>query len=153
MSKLAFNGEGRKIDYDKGYTLYANRSRKGEAVKKATYKKIVRGYCREMAEKLYDEGFVDLPNGMGTIAAAMIRRKPQFIGKRYVGIGKMDWETGMRDNSRKAFGIVFLPKWDMKGSLRCYGFVANRRLFQRMKQRYESFKSPWEPIEFNDSMI
>ena len=153
MSKLAFSGQGRYADYDKGYQLYRNRARGKECVKKDIYKKIVREYCSGLAGRLFEEGFVDLPNGIGSIAAATIKRKPQFRGKKFVGFGKKDWETGTYDDSRKAFGLVFLPKWGQKGCLRSYGFVGNRQLFKKMKERYESFDCQWFPIEFNDEMI
>jgi len=91
--------------------------------------------------------------GLGQIAAAIITRKPQYRGKKFIGYGKMDWDKGCFDGSPKAFGIVFLPNRNKKAGLRCYGFVANRKLFKRMKARYESDDCPWVPLEFNDDMI
>lgn len=153
MSRLAFSGEGRYADFDKGYRLYVSRARGNDCVDEVTYRRVVREYCRSFADRLEENGFVDFPNGMGSLAAALIERKPQFRGKKFIGYGKKDWSTGRYDDSRKAFGLVFLPTWGKKGSLRSYGFVGNRRLFKKMKKQYESDDCKWVPIEYNDEMI
>lgn len=151
--KLAFNGQGRYTDFDEGYRLYVKRSKKGEYVDGKTYNRIIRQYCKLLSDKLFEEGIVDLPEGMGSIAAAILTRKPQFRGKTFVGYGKMDWQTGHYDGKLKTFGIVYLPRHDKNPNLRSFGFVANRRLFQKVKERYEGYDCPWRPIEFNDEMI
>jgi len=152
--KLAFSGEGRYTDFEDGYRMYVNRSRKGESVDRKTYNRIIRLYCSSLADRLEENGIIDLPNDMGMIAAAVLKRKPQYRGKKFVGYGKMDWKKKMYDGTLRAFGIVFLPKMGKKrNNLRCYGFVANRRLFQRMKKTYENFDCDWSPIAFEEEMI
>ncbi len=151
--KLAFNGHAHYTDFADGYQLYVNRSRKGQCVDKKTYNRIVRMYCSILAERLQENGIVDLPNEMGMIAAAEIRRKPQYRGKKFIGYGKYDYKKGHYDGIIKTFGLVFLPRRERKQNMRCYGFVANRVLFKRMKEKYESGLCLWQPIQFNDEMI
>ena len=151
--KLAFNSQAHYTDFSDGYRLYVNRSRKGESVDQKTYNRIIRLYCSSLADRLEEYGIIDLPNEMGMIAAAILTRKPQYRGKTFVGFGKMDWEKGHYDGTLKTFGLVFLPKMGKKQNMRCYGFVANRQLFKRMKARYEQDFCPWSPIVFKDEMI
>lgn len=151
--RLAFNGQGRYVDYTKGYELYKRRRRFKDAIGFAEYKKIVRAYCKALAERLFYEGYADFPNGMGAIAAAIIKRRPQYRGKQFIGFGKMDWKDGHLDGSFKTFGIVFLPSRKSNPNLRCYGFVANRQLFKKMKASYSEGECEWAPMEFNDDMI
>ena len=151
--KLAFSGLGRYTDYSKGYEVYVNRSRTGNCVDEKTYKRIIRKYCKLLSEQLESDGMVDLPNGLGSIAAVEITRKPQYRGKQFVGYGKMDWRKGHYDGTFKAFGLVFLPRRDRTGNLRCFGFVANRKLFKRVRATAEREDCPWRLLEFNDDMI
>lgn len=151
--KLAFNGQGHYTDYSKGYEIYVRRSRKGGYVDEKTYHRIVRRYCGWLAESLLEYGIIDLPSEMGSIAACTITRKPQYRGKKFIGYGKMDWATGHFDGKLKTFGLVYLPRHTKHKNLRCYGFVANRQLFRRMKGKFEDGASDWHPIEFNDDMI
>ena len=149
--KLAFNGQAHYTDFSDGYQLYVNRSRKGQSVDRKTYNRIIRLYCSSLADRLKEYGIIDLPNEIGMIAAATMKRKPQYRGKKFIGYGKMDWEKGHYDGSLKSFGLVFLPK--QKKNLRCYGFVANRELFKEMKRLYDESLCTWSPIAFNDDMI
>lgn len=151
--KLAFSGEARYPDFQEAYDLYVGRSRKSECVDGPTYRRIVKEYCRSLAERLENYGMADLPANLGSIAAATITRRPQYRGKKFVGYGKMDWKTGQRDGSPTAFGVVFLPNRDSDANLRSCGFVANRRLYQRMKADYDDGTAKWIPLEFNDDMI
>lgn len=151
--KLAFSGQARYTDFEDAYDLYVKRSKKGEYVDASMYSRIVRAYCKLLADKLFEDGMVDLPKGLGSIAAAIITRKPQFRGKTFIGYGKMDWEKGHFDGNLKTFGLVYLPEHEKNPNLRSFGFVANRRLFKRVKERYNSEDCPWQPIEFNDEMI
>lgn len=151
--KLAFNGEAKYPDFRDGYELYKSRTRSRECLNQKTYNRVVREYCKRLAARLEEEGMVDLPKGLGSIAAVTLERKPQFRGDKFVGYGTMDWKKGHYDGSPQAFGIAFLPDRRKSQNLRCYGFVANRRLFQRMKERSSSFDCPWVPLELNDEMI
>lgn len=153
MSKLAFSCKGKYPDFSKGYTLYNDRSRKTKPVDKRTYCNIIRDYCKYLSEKLERDGMVDFPKGIGTLFVTMFRRKPQYIGKQFVGFGKMDWKRKAYDGSSSAFGIVFLPSRRYTANLRSFGFVANRRLFQRLKQEYDEGTCSWKPIDFNEKMI
>ena len=150
--KLAFSGQGRYPNFSDGYDLYVKRSRGRQCVDEKTYRNIVRLYCKILADRLLKEGMVDLPACLGSISAATITRKGQYRGGKFVGFGKMDWEKGHYDGKLKAFGMVFLPNRTRSQCLRSYGFVANRRLFTRMKQYYED-SNPWIPVTFNEGMI
>lgn len=150
--KLAFSGEARFADFGPGYELYLKRERKGQPVNEKTYRRILKSFCRKLVERLEENGMVDLPCGLGTIAAATITRKAIYWKNQFKGYGKMDWRTGCRDGKLKTFGMVFLAGRE-KGSLRSFGFVANRRLFQRMRDKSEEYGCPWTTIEFKDSMI
>ncbi len=151
--RLAFTGQARYPDFSAGYEMYVKRSKLGLSVDDRTYRKIIRSYCGVLAERLEKEGMVDLPCDMGSIVAATITRKPQYRGKRFVGYGKMDWNTGHYDGRLKTFGLVYLPRRNRHRNLRSFGFVANRKLFGRMKRICESDGRIWEPMEFNDDMI
>lgn len=151
--KLALNGLGRHPDFTGGYDLYTRRSKAGRCVSYAAYRRIVRMYCKLLAERLAEKGIVDLPNGLGSIATAVITRKPQYRGRRFIGYGGMDWKSGHLDGKLKTFGVVYLPRHGRNANLRCLGFVANRRLFRRLKDIYCGDGCPWTPIDFNDDMI
>lgn len=153
MAKLAFSGKGKYPDFEKGYTLYCKRKKKGEPVAETVYNNIVRDYCKTLADRLEKDGMVDLPKDTGTLFTAIFRRKPQYRGNKFVGYGKINRTTGNYDGSPTAFGIVFLPKRNKTNNLRCFGFVANRRLFQRLKNSYVEQTCNWIPMQFNDKMI
>jgi len=151
--KLAFSGEARYPVFTDGFGVYSRRVRSKMSMRVSSYCKVVKMYCASLAERLYNDGIVDLPMNLGQIAAATITRKPVYRKGKFIGYGKFDIKTGQYDGKLKTFGIVFLPNRDKKAGLRCFGFVANRKLFKRMKARYESDDCPWVPIEFNDDMI
>ena len=150
--KLAFSGQARFPKFDEGYSMYLNRKRTGDAVDLATYKKIVREYCRYLADNLLENGFADLPADLGTVSAATFTRRPIYRKNKFVGYGKMDWINGQYDGSPTAFGVAFLPK-HKNPNMRCFGFVANRSLFKRVKKEYESEECKWAPLDFNDDMV
>lgn len=152
--KLAFSGQGRYTDFSQGYSLYRKRSKSGDEIDERTYCKVIRLYCKRLAEELEKNGIVDLPNEIGSIAAAKLTRRPQYRGKKFVGFGAIDWKTGQYDGELKAFGLVFLPRHTKKNSnLRCFGFVGNRRLFKRVKEIYNDYNCPWRAIDFKDELI
>ena len=151
--KLAFSGQAHYSDLSKGYDLYVKRSRKDEYFDRETYNRVVRLYCRRLGERLGSDGIVDLPCDLGSLAAATITRKPQYRGDKFIGYGKMDWEKGHYDGQLKTFGIVYLPSRDRTQNLRCFGFVANRQLFKKVKGIYESDECGWRLLDFNDDMI
>ena len=151
--KLAFNGKAHYPNLEEGYALYAERTRKNGYLSKEQYNKVIKLYCSTLADRLLKEGMVDLPGDIGSICASIFDRKPQYRGKKFIGYGKMDYSTGFYDGIMRTFGIVFIPKRSKNANLRSYGFVANRRLFKKVKSLYESDDCTWEPIEFNDEMI
>lgn len=106
-----------------------------------------------LAEDLKNNGMTDFPCGLGTVAAVTIRRRPQYRGEKFIGYGSYNWEKGHYNGEPDAFGLAFLPKRDKTQNLRCYGFVANRRLFKKMKERYQSYDCPWVPMEYGNEMI
>lgn len=151
--RLAFSGQAKYPDMTDGYELYVSRTRAGKPVDLHTYTAVVKEYCSLLSEELKQIGFVDLPCELGMIAAVSIRRRPQFRGKKFIGYGKMDWKKGHYDGEPKAFGLAFLPKRNKTNNLRCYGFVANRKLFKKMKELYQSYDCPWVPMEYGKEMI
>lgn len=150
--KLAFSGKGRYTDYSAGFELYNKRAKK-ETIDFETYKKIIKRYCELLSEKLYDCGIIDLPADLGLISAAIITRRPQYRGKKFIGYGKIDWQKKQYDGQLKTFGVVYLPKRGKNENLRCLGFVANRKLFKRLKSKYENDSSCFPMIDFNNEMI
>jgi hypothetical protein len=150
---LAFSGQARYPDFTDGYELYVRRARKNEPVDIQTYTKVVKDYCKMLAECMESEGMVDLPSGLGSIAPVYMKRKAKYRKKKFIGYGKWDWKYQRYDGSPIAFGITFLPNQDKNSNLRCYGFVANRQLFKRMKKKYDEGTNPWYTMEFNDKMI
>lgn len=151
--KLIFSGQGRYPEYDEGFDLYRKRAKKENTLDRKQYARVIRRYCELLSERLCKEGMVDLPNGMGTIAAAIITRKPQYRGGKFIGYGAKDYKTGELDGNLKTFGMVFLPRHDKNENLRCLGYVANRQLFKRMKGLFMNGDCDWAPIGFKDEMI
>lgn len=151
--KLAFSGQGRYADFDGGYALYLKRNKSQKPLDEKEYHRVVRAYCKMMAERLHDEGIVDLPNKNGSIMAVRITRKPQYRGKQFIGYGAMDWKAGHFDGKLKTFGLVYMPRRDTTQNMRALGFVANRRLFKKIKERYISGESEWGLMDFNDDMV
>ena len=151
--KLAFNSQAHYTDFSQGYEIYRTRARFGDILTEEQYRRVIRDYCKRLADKLAEDGMVDLPHEIGSIAACTITRKPQFRGDKFIGYGKMDWKSGHYDGTLKTFGLCFLPRHGKLKNFRCYGFVANRRLFKRVKELYESGKVDWKPIRFTDEKI
>ena len=151
--KLAFSGEARYPNFTDGYRLYSKRVRKGSLVGFSAYCKVVRMYCASLAERLCKDGMVDLPAGLGMITVASFTRKPRYREGKFVGYGMYDWDTKKYNGNPKAFGLVYLPNRNRSENLRCYGFVANRKLYKRMKSMYDNDYKSWTPLEFNDDMI
>ena len=151
--RLAFTNNGKYTDFEEGYNLYVKRSRTDVGISEETYRRIIRKYCSLLADRLYEEGFVNLPGQLGAIAVSTITRRPLYMGKKFIGYGSYDWKKREYDGKLKTIGLVYLPRRNKLKNLRCYGFVANRRLFHRIKKGYEDCSSPWVPIEFNDDMI
>ena len=151
--KLAFSGEARYPVLKDSFRLYSRRVRCRLPLEFKVYCKVVKLYCASLAERLCNEGMVDLPANLGTLYASTIRRKPRYRNGKFLGYGKNDWEKGQYDGNPTAFGVVFLPNRKATENLRCYGFVANRALYKRLKGIYESRDCRWVPLEFNDEMI
>lgn len=150
--KLAFSGQGRYPDFEKGYALYVKRAKTDSYMDRKGYSRVIRAYCKELAGQLETNGMADIP-GLGSLMVSVFRRRPQYRGKKFIGYGKIDWKTKEYDGSPKAFGVAFLPRHDRNQNLRCYGFVANRRLYQRLKEIYDGFDCPWTPLDFSNEMI
>lgn len=145
-----FLGESRYPDLSKGYELYLHRSAKTpkeRILSLQQYNRIVKSYCKALADKLEDEGITDLPSNIGSIAAVNIRKKPTYdkTRKAYRPADLIDWdktrETGgiVRKDCRITFGFVFVPK-RIKGheNFRCFGIRANKALYKRMKKHYDA---------------
>lgn len=151
--KLAFSMQAHYSDYTDGYARYKSATSPKRCVRERDYHSVVRAYCKMLADSLLSDGMVDLPCGMGSLAVANIRRKPQYRNKKFLGYGKWDWNTKSYDGQLKAFGIVFLPCRSTTNNLRSFGFVANTRLFRRIKAAWQNKEVTWVPVEFNGEMI
>lgn len=150
--KLAFSGKGKYANFDESYELYKKRAKYGNQLDRKTYNRVVKDFFNILALRLLEDGMVDIPV-MGMIVAAEMTRKPQYRGKKFIGYGAMDWKRGHFDGKIKTFGIVFLPRRSEISTLRSLGFVSNRALFKKMKNKYESGRSGWSLLEFKDDMI
>ena len=150
--RLAFFNSKKYADYSGGYALYAKRGRGRKLVDEKMYGRVVREYCKALADRLCTDGSVTLPNGMGVISSAILTRRPQYRGDKFIGYGKFDYKKKEYDGTLKTFGIVFLPSHDCP-NLRCFGYVANKRLFRKMKSMWISGDAEWVPVIFNDSLI
>lgn len=151
--KLAFNSKAHYTDFAPGYELYKQRMRGESCLNEKEYKRVIKRYCSLLADELLENGIVDLPCEIGSIAAAVITRKAQYRGNKFIGYGAYDYKAGHYDGKLKTFGLVFLPKRGKHKNFRCYGFVGNRSLFKRMKEKYAGYYCPWRPIEFKDEII
>lgn len=151
--KLAFSGYGRYPDFTAGYKLYRSRRRGKKEMTEKEYSKVIREYCKILANDLIEYGMVDLPAQLGTLSTVMLTRRPRYMGKQFIGFGKKDWSTGHFDGNLKAFGIAFLPRRTKTNNLRCYGFVANRKLFSAVKKRFLEEECTWSPLDYKDEMI
>ena len=152
---MYFGGKAHIPDFDCGYKLYTNRCSKTpeeRILRKAQYGDIIKAYCKHLAQVLESNGTIDLPCGMGTIAAVSIRRKPTYDrrnGKWRVAEA-IDWkrtrEAGevVRKDSRHTFGFIFSPRRE-KGyeNLRAYGIRANARLYRKMRKQYDDGMLPF----------
>lgn len=151
---LAFNRQARYPDFAEAYERYKSGARTRACVDESTYRRIIRMYCGLLADRLVEDGMVDLPCDMGMIAVATIKRKARYINGKFAGYGRVDWRRGgARDGSPTALGVVYIPTRRKTANLRSYGFVANRVLYKRIKKAYESGESGWTPMEFNDDII
>lgn len=149
--KLVFSGLARYADFSAGYALYVARAKTEKIMDEQAYHRVVKEYCAALADRFLKDGIVDLP-GLGTLSVATLTRKGQYRGDKFIGYGQYDWKTGNYDGKLKTFGLVFLPRTEKKQNLRCYGFVANRKLFKKMKARYVEGHS-WGLLDYKDEMI
>jgi len=150
--KLAFSGKGRYPDFEKGYKLYVKRAKTDSVMSQQQYNRVIRAYCRALADELCETGMVELPH-LGNLTVSLFKRRPLYRGKKFIGYGKMNWETREYDGSSKSFGVAFLPRHDKNQNLRCYGFVANRVLYNKLREIYDKFDCPWVPLGFSNEMI
>ena len=151
--RLAFDNQAHYADFSEGYKTYLKRTKVDKPVDEKTYKRIVKAYCKRLAQRFEEDGMIDLPCEMGTVTTAILTRRPQYRGKKFIGFGKKDWTTGLYDGTLKTFGIVFLPNRKVSQNLRCFGFVTNRRLFKKMKELNDGTGKKWTPVVFNDEMV
>lgn len=145
-----FKNQSRYPDLSKGFETYRNRSKNTPEERifdEVQYNRIVKKYCKMLSEVLQNEGIVDLPSDIGSIAAVSIKRKPLYNRKTkmFMTNDYIDWnetrKTGriVRDDNPNTFGFVFVPK-HIKGheNFRCFGIRANKTLYQRMRKHYDT---------------
>lgn len=147
---VLFKGEARYPDLSNGYELYTHRSAttpKDRLLTEEQYNKVVKLFCKEYADRLEEEGMVDLPCEIGSVVAVEVTKRPTFdpcLGK-YRTADNIDWAktrqegTIVRKDGRKTFGIAFVPRHTKGyGNFRCFGIRANKNLYKRMKKQYDS---------------
>lgn len=143
-----FVNKARYPDLTNGYLLYRNRSAmtpSDRVLTESQYNRIVKSYCKELANRIETEGIADLPSDIGAIVAVNIYKKPVYDAreKKYRLARNIDWNA-TRENKKitykdspNTFGFVFAPKHIKKNNiLRCFGFVANKALYKRMRVKY-----------------
>lgn len=105
-----------------------------------------------LADRLEKEGMVDLPSDIGMLAAVNIRKRPVYDKRegKYRPARSIDWdkvrETGTMayKDSPNTFGFVFVPKHLRKRAIfRCFGFVANKSLYKKLRQEYNKGTLPF----------
>lgn len=136
---MFFEGKARRADYGPGYARYLSRcvkTPKDRVLDDKAYGKVIQAYCQHLADTLENQGIIDLPSGMGSIVAVRIRLKPQYNK----AMGK--WFT--KGTNPHSFGFIYTPRRE-KGyeNLRCYGYRANRRLYDRMRKKYDDGTLPF----------
>lgn len=151
--RLALDGQAHYTDFKGGFELYCKRSKKRCFVNETLYRRVIRQYCRLLAERFVRDGMVDLPRDLGSLMCARLTRKPQYRGKQFIGYGKKDWTTGRYDGQLKTFGLIYIPYRGKQENLRCLGYVANRQLFKKIKEQYNKDNSYYGVVDFNDEMI
>lgn len=147
---VLFKGESRYPDLSAGYTLYRHRSAttpQERVMTEEQYNKVVKAFCKNTAERFEEEGIVDMPCGMGSVAAVSVTKKPTYdpvLGK-YRSANNIDWESTRREgkvirkDGRRTFGIAFVPKrLEGLSNFRCFGIRANKALFKKLKKQYDS---------------
>lgn len=142
-------------DLADGYRLYSNRSMttpRYRLLGEREYSRVVKKYCRQMAVVLEEEGSVNLPCGLGMVAAVNIRKRPVYDSRegKYRPARNIDWGLTMQSgqmtykDGTNTFGFVYVPKiMKSRGVLRCLGFVANRLLYRRMRKMYDEGTLPF----------
>lgn len=152
---MFFDNKARRPNYDSGYAKYLGRCAKTKADKvfdRSRYISIVKDYCKMLAQRLEDEGTIDLPCGMGSIVAVSIRRRPRYnkrTGKWHLA-NSIDWEmfrnegVKMYKDDKYTFGFIYSPRRE-EGfeNLRCYGIRANEELYSRMRKKYDDGELPF----------
>ena len=146
---IPFKHTARYPDLTNGYMLYRNRSMNTPPDRLLTeeqYNRIVKSYCKELAGRIESQGVADLPSDMGAIVAVNIYKKPVYNAKekKYKLARSIDWNATRETKEivykdcPNTFGFVFAPKHIKKNNiLRCFGFVANKALYKRLKAKYD----------------
>ena len=144
-----FKNKSRYPDLSSGYELYCNRSvktPKDRILDRVLYNRIVKAFCKELADELEKDGIVDLPSDIGSVIAVGITKKPSYDVslKKYRSADNVDWDatrkngTVVRKDGNKTFGFVFQSKRVKgHGNFRCFGIRANKALYKRMRKCYD----------------
>lgn len=159
-----FNGESHYPDMSDGYRLYLERCRNTDErviLTEKQYNNVIRMFCRSLAGDIESNGMVDLPCGMGTIAAVRISRTPKYIkSERRYAYRSVDWDRTRADgrivisDEPYAFGIAYMAKHMSRVSnSRCFGIRANKALFKRMKSRYKEGSLGFQLVDMNNYVI
>ena len=143
-----FINKARYPDLTNGYLLYRNRSSltpPERLLTEAQFNRVIKRYCKRLATMVEDCGVADLPCDMGAIVAVNIKKRPVYDAreKKFKPARSVDWDKTRETKSMvykydpNTFGFVFAPK-HIRGRniFRCFGFVANKSLYKRMREKY-----------------
>lgn len=152
---MFFDKKARIPDLRSGYERYVGRcanTKKENILDYSTYRKIVDDYCGMLAQRLEQEGTIDLPCGIGSIVAVAMRRRPTYDKKanRWRSSQAVNWKATKREgtvvyhNTPNTFGFILSPRRE-KGyeNFRCYGIRVNAKLYARMRKQYDDGMLPF----------
>jgi len=152
---MFFDRKARKPNLSDGYARYLGRCTKtpeDKILDYKTYRKIVGDYCGMLADRLEQEGVIDLPSGIGSIVAVAIRRRPRYdkTASKWRSTQVINWKATKQDGATVysdtpyTFGFIFSPRRE-KGyeNFRCYGIRLNYKLYARMRKMYEDGMLPF----------
>lgn len=143
-----FVNKAKYPDLSNGYLLYRNRSSltpTDRLLAEQKFNRVVKKYCKELATRIEEQGVADLPSDIGALVAVNIRKRPVYDKreKKFRPARNVDWNKTRETKEivyktdPNTFGFVFVPK-HVKGRniFRCFGFVANKSLYKRLRSKY-----------------
>ena len=169
---IVFKGKARYPSMSDGYALYLRRTKKPETeLDEKTYGKVIKAYCKTLAELLENDGIVDLPCKLGSIVVTRYKYRWKFTNDGKIhGRGKTDWaktrelwnndpkaaENKVRVMSPDLYGtvIAYVPNhYTANGNLRAVGFRANRELYRRIAESVKNGTNNYAVPDYDNFML